>query len=349
MIRPHGSASIDMVRRMSKETLRPSDPQRPSEFVRIEAAALNELALRLDGAMLAPFTKTVDLLLQSSEKYTRIILTGIGKSGIIARKIAATLRSTGTQAHFLQAAEAIHGDLGMLAEGDVVLALSYSGETEELLRLLPTLERLKTTLIAIGGCSTSTLAQASDIFLDTSVSTEACPLNLAPTASTTVMLALGDALALEVSRRRGWKAEDFADLHPGGRIGKRLARVRELMHSGDALPQVSPATPMTQVIYEMSRKKLGMTTVLAADNKLAGMISDGDLRRLLERDGSHALEHTAGEIMNAKPLTIDGSAFAASALALMEERKITSLIVIAPTGQVEGVVHLHDLWTLQLT
>jgi arabinose-5-phosphate isomerase len=333
---------------MAKETVSPSDPLRPSEFVRIEAAALNELALRLDGPMLAPFTKAVDVLFQSTETPAHIIVTGIGKSGIIARKIAATLRSTGTQAHFLHAAEAIHGDLGMLTSGDVVLALSYSGETEELLRLLPTLQRLQTTLISLGGCPNSTLAQASDIFLDTSVSTEACPLNLAPTASTTVMLALGDALALEVSRRRGWKAEDFADLHPGGRIGKRLARVRELMHSGEALPQVAPSTPMTRVIYEMSRKKLGMTTVLSDDNKLAGMISDGDLRRLLERDGSHALEHTAGEIMNPKPLTIDGGAFASSALALMEERKITSLIVVAPGGHVEGVVHLHDLWTLQL-
>jgi len=333
---------------MSSKVTSLSDPWRPSEFVRVEAAALNELALRLDSAMLAPFTQATDLLLRSAERRGRIVVTGIGKSGIIGRKIAATLRSTGTQAHFLHAAEAIHGDLGMLASGDIVLALSYSGETEELLRLLPTLKRLNTTLIAISGCSTSTLAQASDIFLDTSVSAEACSLNLAPTASTTVMLALGDALALEVSRRRGWKAEDFADLHPGGRIGRRLARVRELMHSGDALPQVASSTPMPQVIYEMSRKKLGMTTVLE-DGRLAGMISDGDLRRLLERDGSHALEHTAGEIMNPKPLTIGGGSLASSALALMEEKKITSLIVIATDGRVEGVVHLHDLWTLQLS
>src|SRR5271154_3876676 len=332
---------------MSKETLRPSDPPRPSEFVRIEAAALNELALRLDGAMLAPFTRAADLLLQSAEKQTHIILTGIGKSGIIARKIAATLRSTGTQAHFLHAAEAIHGDLGMLAAGDVVVALSYSGETEELLRLLPTLKRLNATLITIGGCPNSTLVQASDLFLDTSVSVEACPLNLAPTASTTVMLALGDALALEVSRRRGWKAEDFADLHPGGRIGRRLSRVRDLMHSGEALPQVSRSTPMPQVIHEMSHKKLGMTTVLE-DGVLVGMVSDGDLRRLLERDGPHALERTAGEIMNPTPRTIDGSAFASAALALMEERKITSLIVTSVDGLALGVVHLHDLWTLEL-
>jgi arabinose-5-phosphate isomerase len=236
----------------------------------------------------------------------------------------------------------------MLAPKGIVIAFSYSGETEELLRLIPTLKRLEATLITISGCSTSTLAQSSDIFLDASVSSEACTLNLAPTASTTVMLALGDALALEVSRLRGWKAEDFADLHPGGRIGRRLARVRELMHTGDALPQVAPATPMPQVIYEMSRKKLGMTTVLR-DGLLAGMISDGDLRRMLERDGSHALEHTAAEIMNSHPQTIEGNALASSALALMEDKKITSLIVVAAGGHVEGVVHLHDLWTLQLS
>jgi arabinose-5-phosphate isomerase len=330
----------------SKSSITPASP-RPSEFVRIEAAALNDLALRLDTTMLVPFTQATDHLLQATTAQNHIIITGIGKSGIIARKIAATLRSTGTPAHFLHAAEAIHGDLGMLAPKGIVIALSYSGETEELLRLIPTLKRLEATLIAICGCSTSTLAQASSIFLDASVSSEACTLNLAPTASTTVMLALGDALALEVSRLRGWKTEDFADLHPGGRIGRRLARVRELMHTGDALPQVTPATPMPQVIYEMSRKKLGMTTVLK-DGHLAGMISDGDLRRLLECDGPHALEHTAAEIMNSHPRTIEGSALASSALALMEDKKITSLIVVAPGGHVEGVVHLHDLWTLQL-
>jgi arabinose-5-phosphate isomerase len=326
-----------------------SDDLRPSAFVRIEAAALHELALRLDAAMLTPFTQAVDHLIAATATQRRIIVTGIGKSGIIARKIAATLRSTGTPAHFLHAAEAVHGDLGMIAPSSTVVALSYSGETEELLRLLPTLKRLPATLISLTACATSTLAQASDIFLDSSVSTEACSLNLAPTASTTVMLALGDALALEVSRRRGWRAEDFADLHPGGRIGKRLARVRELMHSGDALPQVSPSTPMTQVIYEMSRKKLGMTTIIETESgRLAGMISDGDLRRLLERDGSHALEHTAGDIMNPHPHTIDGAALASSALALMEEKKITSLIITTPDGHAEGVVHLHDLWALQL-
>jgi arabinose-5-phosphate isomerase len=335
---------------MAHQSPIPSEPVVPSDFVRIEAAALHELALRLDTTMLAPFTHACDLILKAVSTQRPLLVTGIGKSGIIARKIAATLRSTGTQAHFLHPAEAIHGDLGMIAPRDTVIALSASGETEELLRLIPTLKRLTAKLITFSGCATSTLAQASDIFLDTSVSAEACPLNLAPTASTTVMLALGDALALEVSRRVGWKAEDFANLHPGGRLGKRLARVRDLMHSGDALPRVSPSTPMPQVIYEMSRKKLGMTTVIDenADRALVGMISDGDLRRLLERDGPHALERRAGEIMNPHPVTIEASAFASSALALMEEKKITSLIVLDPQSRLEGVVHLHDLWTLQL-
>ena len=316
----------------------------PADFVRIEAAALHELALRLDTTLQAPVSRAIDILLASKRP---IILTGIGKSGIIARKIAATLRSTGTPAHFLHPAEALHGDLGMISPGDTVLALSYSGETDELLRLLPTLKRLAGTLISFCGAPASTLAESSNIVLDISVSTEACSLNLAPTASTTVMLALGDALALELSRRRNWKPEDFADLHPGGRLGKRLTRVRDLMHSGDALPSVAPTTPMPHVIYEMSRKKLGMTTVLEGET-LRGMISDGDLRRLLERDGKHALDRSAGDIMNSTPLTIDGSAFATAALALMEEKKITSLIVTGSNHRVQGVLHLHDLWTLEL-
>jgi arabinose-5-phosphate isomerase len=325
----------------------PTDPQLsaqipPSDFVRIEAAALLDLALRLDTAMLAPFAAAVDYLLAASAKQ-RILITGIGKSGIIARKIAATLRSTGTPAHFLHPAEAVHGDLGMVAPGDTVIALSYSGETEELLLILPALKRLPTTLIALCSAPNSSLAQSSDIFLDISVSTEACPLNLAPTASTTVMLALGDALALELSRRRGFQAANFADLHPGGRLGIRLARVRDLMHTAEALPQVAAETPMPQVIYEMSRKKLGMTTVLEGE-KLLGMISDGDLRRLLERDGNRALDHAAGQIMNPTPVTIDGTAFASDALAIMEEKKITSLVVVDHDGHVQGVLHLHDLW-----
>ena len=316
-----------------------------SEVVRTEARALLELAVRLDGPMAAPFAQAVELLAEAAGRGARVVLLGMGKSGLIARKIAATLCSTGTAAYFLHPAEAMHGDLGVVAAGDVVVALSASGETEEVLALLPALARLGCSLVSLCGEGGSTLAQASEVWLDAGVTAEACTLNLAPTASTTVMLALGDALALEVSRSRGFAAEDFAELHPGGRLGRRLARVGELMHTGDALPRVSRDTPMAQVIHEMSHKKLGMTTVLGEGNALLGMISDGDLRRLLERDGGNALAHSAGEIMNAHPVTISPEAFAGEALALMEARKITSLIVVAPNGEALGVVHLHDLWT----
>jgi arabinose-5-phosphate isomerase len=317
----------------------------PSELVRTEARALLELAIRLDGPMLAPFARATELVVEAAARGNRVIVLGMGKSGLIARKIAATLRSTGTPAHFLHPAEALHGDLGMIAPGDLVVALSSSGETEELLALLPALQRMGSVVISLCGAPESALAQASEVFLDAGVTAEACALNLAPTASTTVMLALGDALALEVSRLRGFAAADFAELHPGGRLGRRLARVRELMHTGEALPKVSADTVMTQVIHEMSHKKLGMTTVLGEGDALLGMISDGDLRRLLERDGPNALAHTAGEIMNPRPVTIAPEAFAGEALVLMEERKITSLIVTAPGGSALGVLHLHDLWT----
>jgi len=315
-----------------------------SELVRTEARALLELAMRLDGPMQCAFARATELVADAASRGKRVIVLGMGKSGLIARKIAATLCSTGTPAHFLHPAEARHGDLGMIAAGDLMIALSASGETEELLELLPMLERLGCTLISLCGAAESTLAQASTVCLDSSVAREAGALNLAPTASTTVMLALGDALALDVSHRRGFEAEDFADLHPGGRLGRRLARVKTLMHTGDALPQVEADTAMTQVIHEMSDKKLGMTTVTDAGQRLLGMISDGDLRRLLERDGPGALAHTAGEIMNTAPVTISPEAFAGEALALMEERKITSLIVAGSTGEVLGVLHLHDLW-----
>jgi len=316
-----------------------------SEVVRTEARALLELAIRLDGPMAAPFAQAVELLAEAAGRGARVVLLGMGKSGLIARKIAATLCSTGTPAYFLHPAEAMHGDLGVVAAGDVVVALSASGETEEVLALLPALARLGCSLVSLCGEGGSTLAQASEVWLDAGVTAEACALNLAPTASTTVMLALGDALALEVSRRRGFAVEDFAELHPGGRLGRRLARVGELMHTGDALPRVAAQTPMAQVIHEMSHKRLGMTTVLGEGNALLGVISDGDLRRLLERDGPNALAHTAGEIMNAHPVTIAPEAFAGEALALMEARKITSLIVVSPGGEALGVVHLHDLWT----
>lgn len=316
----------------------------PSDVVRTEARALLELSIRLDGTMAAPFARAVELVVATAARGSRVILLGMGKSGLIARKIAATLCSTGTPAYFLHPAEALHGDLGVMSAGDVVIALSSSGETDEVLALLPAIARLGCTLISLCGADGSTLMQASEVWLDASVTTEAGALNLAPTASTTVMLALGDALAVEVSRCRGFAAADFAELHPGGRLGRRLARVSELMHTGDALPYVTLETPMAQVIHEMSHKKLGMTTVLGEAQVLLGMISDGDLRRLLERDGPNALMHTAGEIMNARPVTIAPEAFAGEALALMEERKITSLIVVSPGRQALGALHLHDLW-----
>jgi arabinose-5-phosphate isomerase len=239
----------------------------------------------------------------------------------------------------------------MLARGDLVIALSYSGETEEVLRLLPVFVRLAMPIVSLTGYLNSTLAQASTVSLDVSVNEEACTHNLAPTASTTCMLALGDAIAMELARQSNFQPQDFADLHPGGPLGRRLARVRDIMHTGEAMPHVTPTTPMPEVIHEMSRKRLGMTTVLKPTPKssptpgftLAGIISDGDLRRLLERVGPRALDRTAGDIMNRTPQTIAPASFASEALAQMEEKKITSLVVVSQ-GLVEGVVHLHDLW-----
>ncbi len=319
----------------------------PAELVRTEAAALTALAARLDGPMAAPFERAVEMIVRCGVGNGRVVVTGMGKSGIIAQKIAATLSSTGSPALFLHPAEAVHGDLGVLMPGDVVIALSASGETEEILRLLATLKRKGDVLISFCCNLDSTLAQASDVALDCSVEREACGLNLAPTASTTAMLALGDALAIAVSLRKGFKAEDFAELHPGGKLGKQLAKVRELMHTGDDVPVVTPATPMTDVIFEMSSKKLGITTV-QENGRLRGVISDGDLRRLLEREGGAALSRSAGEAMNTAPRTIASSELAAKALAILEEKKITSLVVVDAEGKVEGVVHLHDLWGVEL-
>jgi arabinose-5-phosphate isomerase len=297
--------------------------------------------------MAADFERAVDRIVQCGEARGRVVVTGMGKSGIIAQKIAATLSSTGSPALFLHPAEAVHGDLGMITEGDIVIALSASGETEEILRLLATIQRMGNPLISFVCNTQSTLAVSSEIALDCSVPGEACGLGLAPTASTTAMLALGDALAVADSLRRGFRVEDFAALHPGGKLGKRLASVRQLMHAGDAVPRVAPATPMTDVIYEMSRKKLGMT-VVERDGVLAGIISDGDLRRLLESDGPDGLRKTAGEVMNPTPKTINASELAVRALHTMEERKITSLIVVDGQGRIEGVIHLHDLWGTEL-
>jgi len=323
------------------------DKMTPGQLVRTEAAALEALAVRLDGTMSSDFDRAVELIVRCGEGRGRVVVTGMGKSGIIAQKIAATLSSTGSAALFLHPAEAVHGDLGMLMPGDVVVALSASGETEEILRLLATLKRKGDALISFCCNLQSTLALASDVALDVGVEREACGMNLAPTASTTAMLALGDALAIAVSLRKGFRAEDFADLHPGGKLGKKLALVRDLMHAGDAVPSVASTTLMTDVIYEMSRKKLGLTTV-QEDGKLLGLISDGDLRRLLEREGGAALSKTAGEAMNTSPRTIAASEFAARALAELEEKKITSLVVVDTEGRVEGVLHLHDLWGMEL-
>ena len=331
----------------------PKQSSSPSDLVRIEARALEALAQRLDGTMLEAFQRATELVVTCADSRRHVILLGIGKSGLIARKIAATLTSTGTPSHFLHPSEALHGDMGILSSGDIAIALSASGETEELLRLVPVLKRLTVPLISLTGALGSSLGRASEIVLDCGVTEEACTLNLAPTASTTVMLAIGDALAIEVSRRRNFQATDFADLHPGGHLGRRLTPVRDLMHFGEALPRVSANTPMTEVIYEMSRKKLGMTTVLSeSGGHLLGIVSDGDLRRLLEHEGPHALEHTAGEIMNSHPVTVAGGTLAPAALALMEQKKITTLIVTELTENgphAQGVVHLHDLWTLEIS
>ena len=324
-----------------------NDAHTPSRLVRIEAEALLALAARLDGPMAAAFDRAVDHILRCGQARGRVVVTGMGKSGIVAQKVAATLSSTGSPSLFLHPAEAVHGDLGMIVEGDVVIALSASGETEEILRLLATLERRGNTLISFVCDMQSTLARAGDPALDCSVPAEACGLGLAPTASTTAMLALGDALAIAVSLRKGFRAEDFAALHPGGKLGKRLATVRQLMHTGDAIPSVTPATAMTDVIYEMSRKKLGMTAV-SQEGRLAGIISDGDLRRLLERDGPDGLRKTAGEVMNPAPKTISADELAARGLHTMEERKITSLVVVDAQNRIEGVLHLHDLWGTEL-
>jgi arabinose-5-phosphate isomerase len=320
--------------------------------VRIEAEALRALADRIAGPMADGFDRAVELM---DACRGRVVVTGMGKSGIIARKIAATLSSIGTPALFMHPVDAVHGDLGMVVRGDVVLALSASGETEEILRLLATIKRLQVPLISMTGdlicgsarATLSTLAAAADVALDCSVDKEACSLGLAPTASTTAMLALGDALAVTLSQKRGFKEEDFANLHPGGKLGKKLARVESLMHSGQAIPRVIAATKMSDVIYEMSRKKLGMTTVVGGE-RLLGVISDGDLRRLLERRGKDVLDLTAAECMTRDPRTIHPQEFAATALAIMEEKKITSLVVVDSNQKVEGVVHLHDLWGTEM-
>jgi arabinose-5-phosphate isomerase len=306
------------------------------KVLQTEAAAILALVDRLDER----FAQAVALV---RDCRGRVIVTGLGKSGIIGRKLAATFSSSGTPAFFLHSGEASHGDLGVIQSDDVVIALSYSGETVELTHVLETVKRLGTCLIAITGDTSSTLGVAADVAIDCSVSEEACPMNLVPTASTTAALALGDALAMAVLVEKGFKPEDFADRHPGGKLGRMVKRVEQMMHSGDALPIVQLHTAMRDVIYEMSRKGLGMTTVVDGDGRLAGIITDGDLRRKMA-SASNVLDLSAQDVMTVNPVAIQRHTLAVEALARLEQRKITSIVVIDPDRRVEGVVHLHDLW-----
>lgn len=310
------------------------------KVLRTEAAAILGLVDRLD----ASFERAVQLLFECRG---RVVVTGMGKSGIICRKIAATLSSTGTSAFFLHPAEAIHGDLGALRDDDVVIAMSHSGETEELIRLLESIRRIGARLIALTGRPESTLARAADVTLNCGIAEEACPLGLAPTASTTAALALGDALAMTLCVRKGFREEDFASLHPGGGLGRRLIRVENAMHAGDAAPRVRLGTRMPDVFHEMSSKRLGMTCVVDDQDRLAGVFTDGDLRRLMSRT-SDVLHLTAAEVMTPGPVTIDRHLLAVEALRIMESRKITSVVVVDAERRVEGVVHLHDLWRTQM-
>lgn len=318
---------------MSLETAR--------RVLKIEAQAIQDVLARLN----ASFEKAVDILFACKG---HVVVSGMGKSGLIGRKISATFSSTGTPSFFLHPAEALHGDLGMLARGDAMLAVSYGGETQEIIQLLEALKRLEMPLVTLTGCPQSTLAQAGDVVLDVSVKEEACSLNLAPTASTTVAMAVGDALAVSLLEKRNFRHDDFAALHPAGRLGKKLLRVEHLMHSGSALPRVSLETPMSNVFHEMSAKGLGMTTVLDADGRLAGILTDGDLRRLMEKHRGAVLEMQAADSMTKTPQTIGPHVLASEALNLMEKRKITSVVVVDDAKRVLGVVHLHDLWTLEL-
>jgi arabinose-5-phosphate isomerase len=307
------------------------------KVLEIEAEAIRELIPRLDAA----FDRAVEILLGCTG---RVVVTGMGKSGIIAQKISATLSSTGTPSLYLHPADAIHGDLGRIVKGDCVLAVSHGGTTEEILALLPQVKRLGSPLVAMTGNVRSPLATAADVHLDVKVRAEACPLGLAPTASTTASLALGDALSMAVLEQRGFTVDDFAALHPGGHLGRRLSRVEDLMHAGEQIPRVAPETRMKDVLFEMTRKRLGLTTVALPSGSLVGIISDGDLRRQMERHGYTLLDLTAAECMTKNPVTVGRRALASQALEIMETRKITALVVASADGVLEGVLHLHDLW-----
>lgn len=306
----------------------------------VEAAAILGIIQHLGP----PFIAAVETIATCTG---RVVTMGVGKSGIICKKISATLASTGTPSFFMHPTEAIHGDMGMLVRGDVVLAVSNSGETEELVRLLPTIKRIGAEIIGMTGNPASTLARGADTHLNAAISKEACPLGLAPTASTTATLALGDALAMALLVRRGFREEDFAILHPGGKLGKRFLRVADLMHKGDELPLVRETAVMHDVIYEMSKKGFGITAVVGEGGEMRGVISDGDLRRLILHD-EQIIRKTAGQSMKPDPVTIEGSELASAALQIMEERKITSLFIVDEHRRVEGIIHIHDLWGLEL-
>jgi arabinose-5-phosphate isomerase len=311
--------------------------KRGRQVLEIEANAILALIDRLDQR----FEQAVTLL---DRCQGRVVVTGMGKSGIIGRKIAATLASIGVPSVFLHPAEGIHGDLGMVSRGDLVIALSNSGETEEILKILPAIKRLGVPMISLTGNVESMLAKNSDVVLDVSVKEEACPLDLAPTASTTATLALGDALAMALLEHKGVKPEDFARYHPGGALGKRLLlTVEEVMHGDKAIPTVSPTAPLRDVIVEISSKKLGVTTIVDDSGRLRGVITDGDLRRLLGKGGDDLLDRPAEAVMSPHPKVISRTALAAEAVGLMERHSITVLIVTNAEQRVEGVVHLHDL------
>lgn len=292
-----------------------------------------------------PFVRAVNLLYRTK---TRVIILGMGKSGLVGRKIAATLASCGTPAIFVHPAEAGHGDLGMILEGDVVIAVSYSGETREIIDLLGYIKRLGVKLILITGAPRSHIARYSDIVLEARVSKEADPDGLVPTASSTAALALGDALAITVMKRKGFTERDFASVHPKGALGKRLLRIETLMHKGRAVPRVGPSALMSEAIEEMTAKKLGMTSVVDEAGRLAGVITDGDLRRMIRKHRDALLARTAGECMTTGPLTVTRTDLAAEALNVMEQNRITSLVVLAAEGKVEGIIHLHDLWRTEM-
>lgn len=305
------------------------------KVLRIEGDSIEALGSRLGEE----FAIAVDLLRTCSG---RVVFAGMGKSGLVSRKIAATFASTGTPSLFLHPAEGGHGDLGMLARGDVLVAVSNSGETQELIRLLPAVKRLGIPIISMTGGASSTLAARADVVLDISVTEEACPLNLAPTASTTVTMALGDALAVALLEARGFTEDDFAFFHPIGALGRRLLTVSEIMHTGDEIPRVDLGTTMREALFEITSKQLGFTTVQDGEDRLLGIITDGDLRRFLE-EGSDPLSLTAGEVMTHSPKILNADALAAKALQLMESNKITNLVIVDSEDRVAGVIHMHDI------